>query len=196
MTLLTKEVGSVLRFTAIALVGAFLVSGCSGGGSAPTTVPPTAAPLPSTHTAALPGVQRVERLPSGGFNLYIDDKLVDAISFAKDGTAEHALAGRRVIDARPSRPARGLQPLIRCTRRDLERAQQAYDSAANYYAANTLLLIGVVGATGVVDALTAGWALLPTAAGVAGAYIAWSTSRSDMYSAYDSMVEMNNGGEC
>lgn len=134
--------------------------------------------------------------PSGGFNLYIDDKLVDAISFAKDGTAEHALAGRRVIDARPSRPARGLQPLIRCTRRDLERAQQAYDSAANYYAANTLLLIGVVGATGVVDALTAGWALLPTAAGVAGAYIAWSTSRSDMYSAYDSMVEMNNGGEC
>jgi len=50
MTLLTKEVGSVLRFTAIALVGAFLVSGCSGGGLQTTPIAPASPGSLSTAT--------------------------------------------------------------------------------------------------------------------------------------------------
>ena len=148
------------------------MSGCSGGGN----VAPTAAAAPSAHTS------RVESRPGGGARIFLDNVLVDTITYAADGAAQHDFGGgKTAIDKVPA-PKGGIHAEICRVLNDLAAVDFYYRSVTTYNQAtmNLFVILGGIAATRVI---TSGLAGVVLGAGGALAFYQWTTARSDMYAA-------------
>ena len=163
----------VLRIASLTLNSAFFVTGCSGGGN----VTPTAiVAAPQAHTS------RIESLPNNGARIFLDNVLVDTITYATNGAAQHDFGGgKTVTDKVPVPQIRGMHtsacyvvPVAPAIMVNFQRSVTAYNQATM----NLYLVLGGIAATTVI---TSGLAAVVLGASGMVAVYEWETARNDMY---------------
>lgn len=133
------------------------------------------ASTPQAHTS------RVESLPGGGARLFLDNVLVDTITYI-NGEAQHDFGdGKTAIDKIPVLQIRGMHtntcyvvPVAPAIMVTFQRSVTAYNQATM----NMFIVLGGIAATTVI---TSGLAAVVLGAGGMLAVYEWETARNDMY---------------
>ena len=132
-----------------------------------------AAVVPSAQTS------RVESLPGNGARLFLDNVLVDTITYAADGAAQHDFGGGMTAIDKVPVPKGGIHTEV-CRVMPVDQGTiDAYHRAVTAY--NLFVVLGGIAATTVV---TSGLAGVVLGAGGLLAYYQWTTARTDMYDAH------------
>ena len=135
---------------------------------------------PSAHTS------RVESLPGNGARIFLDNVLVDTITYAADGAAHHDFGGGKTALDKVPVPKGGIHteaiPVCQIHPAD-QGTVDAYNRSVTAYNQATLTLYIALGVAAATTVITSGLAFAVLAASSMGAVYAWETARTDMYAA-------------
>ena len=140
-----------MRVLTLALIGAFFVTGCSGGGgNFPIAAVAAAAPL--GHTS------RVESLPGGRCPYFLENASGKTITYAANGAAQHDFVdGKTAIDKVPVPKIGGIHSEI-CRVLIDPAAQDFYYRSVTAYNQATMNLFVVLGGIAATTVITSGLA--------------------------------------
>ena len=148
------------------------MTGCSGGGG-------TAAP--ATPTLSLAHTSRMESLPKNGARIFIDNVLVDTVTYATDGAAQHDFGnGKTVVDMVPKLPTATKKTDVCHVLVDPVAAVN-YAKAVTAYNQATAALYLAIGTIAATTVITSGLGALVLAGTGMFAVYTWESARNDMY---------------
>ena len=130
----------------------------------------------------------MESLPNNGARIFLDNVLVDTITYATDGAAQHDFGnGKTAIDKVPV-PKGGIHTKV-CRVMPIDQGTiDAYNRSVTAYNQATLTLYIALGVAAATTVITSGLAFVVLAASSMSAVYGWETARSDMYAARVAMA--------
>ena len=130
----------------------------------------------------------MESLPNNGARIFLDNVLVDTITYATDGAAQHDFGnGKTALDKVPV-PKGGIHTKV-CRVMPIDQGTiDAYNRSVTAYNQATLTLYIALGVAAATTVITSGLAFAVVAASSMYAVWNWETARSDMYAAHAAMA--------
>jgi len=116
--------------------------------------------------------------------IFIDNVLVDTITYAADGAAQHDFGGGKTAIDKVPVPKGGIHTEI-CRVMPVDQGTiDAYNRAVTAYNQATMNMFIVLGGIAATTVITSGLAAVVLGAGGMLAVYEWETARSDMYAAH------------